>query len=227
MKARIGFVKPIGDNEGDHGYYLKKVTQLHDSRAEGLIDLLDHQSSRLYSEHPLRYPNPNHQIEAQLNFDLFMTRAREMQVRLKSIRRYQRRRNISGIVWRDLSYCGYSVRIPTINEELSATRSDARTLSQHKGEIIDFLIAIQKYFRLWRYRNCSWEEVSWKRETPKLFIANWINLTFRDAIVTAHEGGGLIERPEIEFHIAIYLNPATDANDTPYLLKLTNHPPSW
>lgn len=55
-----------------------------------------------------------------------------------TIHRYQRERLVSGIVWRQLTVKGKTLRYPVVDEDLIALEGDLETLKRHQGAVLAF-----------------------------------------------------------------------------------------
>lgn len=55
-----------------------------------------------------------------------------------AVHRYQRQHQVSGIIWRELTIAGKSLRYPAIDEQLAALESDVAILQDYRDSILDF-----------------------------------------------------------------------------------------
>jgi hypothetical protein len=55
-----------------------------------------------------------------------------------AVHRYQRQHQVSGIIWRELSISGKSLRYPAIDEQLAALNSDLAILQDYRDAILGF-----------------------------------------------------------------------------------------
>lgn len=58
------------------------------------------------------------------------------------VHRYQRQHQVSGIVWRQLTLKGNTLRYPAVDEQLVALPSDMETLTAAKASIIEFWLSV-------------------------------------------------------------------------------------
>jgi len=59
-----------------------------------------------------------------------------------AIHRYQRQHNVSGIIWRQLTLKGQTLRYPAIDEHLVALYSDLEIIKTAKGSILAFWFSV-------------------------------------------------------------------------------------
>lgn len=55
-----------------------------------------------------------------------------------AVHRYQRQHQVSGIIWRELTISGKSLRYPAIDEQLAALNSDLAILQDYRDAILGF-----------------------------------------------------------------------------------------
>jgi hypothetical protein len=71
----------------------------------------------------------------------------------EQIHQYQLAEGVSGIVWRECSFKGHSVRFPEIHPQLTATAEDKLRLGAAKGAVIAFWRESISGLNLWRASN--------------------------------------------------------------------------
>ncbi len=69
------------------------------------------------------------------------------------IHQYQITEGVSGIVWRECTFAGQTVRFPEIHPQLTATAEDKLRLGAAKGVVIDFWRKSIAELNLWRAGN--------------------------------------------------------------------------
>lgn len=69
------------------------------------------------------------------------------------IHQYQLAEGVSGIVWRECSFQGRTVRFPEIHPQLTATAEDKLRLGAAKGAVIAFWRESIPHLKLWRASN--------------------------------------------------------------------------
>jgi hypothetical protein len=55
-----------------------------------------------------------------------------------AVHRYQRQHQVSGIIWRELTIKGMTLRYPSVDEQLVALSRDLEILKQHQASILTF-----------------------------------------------------------------------------------------
>ena len=177
-----------------------------------------------------------HPSEAAMRIEVLAAKAQQNAVCARSIRRHQKKLGISSLEWRELSYCGYSVRVPQINDSLNPTKQDVATIRENTASIIDFLDNIAPYFRVWvhsdrlaRDKKYSWKEVPWEGIETHLHLCDWVDVHHLDAIVTCISNEGTYDRPTNRFTISGYdfLPTAHTSDREPWIwVQLNNERPS-
>ena len=220
--------------------------KFQDPRGESISKLSRHLTDSLDDselEQHLCYGGILHPMEARLRLEIMRVKTKTANHYRKSIRRHQRRRGVSGLVWETIEYCGYSVQIPTIDHQLSATKQDVKIVRGQKGKIIEFLSQVQKYFKLWEYEEkrpteeYPWVQTPWEEALSKLQNAEWIEVDFQDYIATIHTAkevkkgiyicsGETFEQPSTHFTIFGCLQPLTSSDNSPIWFELNNDRPS-
>jgi len=71
----------------------------------------------------------------------------------EQIHQYQIAEGVSGIVWRECTFKGHTVRFPEIHPQLTATAEDKLRLSAAKGAVISFWREATTDLSLWRAGN--------------------------------------------------------------------------
>ncbi|PZO47791.1 MAG: hypothetical protein DCF15_18590 [Phormidesmis priestleyi] len=91
------------------------------------------------------------------------------------IHQYQIAEGVSGIIWRECSFQGRSVRFPEIHPQLTATAEDKLKLSAAKGAVIDFWRKSIPDLRLWRASNPP-EPIALDRVETLIENAEWADV---------------------------------------------------
>ena len=108
------------------------MSLFQDSRAESLVDFVDRLIESLTID-PV--PNGTSPVDRLVCEARLYERIATINTVQRSIRRYQRRRGISGLSWNHLQFCGYAVDAPYLHDGLSPTRNDVRQLNLSKDDI--------------------------------------------------------------------------------------------
>jgi hypothetical protein len=135
----------------------------------------------------LCYGNAMSVVEAHLRLDMLFEKSDRMRQYASAIRRYQRKHQISALQWGTIEYCGRSIRVCSIHEMMSPTRSDVQAMRENKREIIRFLSDVQRYFKTWCWDGSKpsyqeWQVKSWESVLDDLKQCYWIALRFNDCI---------------------------------------------
>jgi len=91
------------------------------------------------------------------------------------IHQYQVAEGVSGIIWRDCSFNGRSVRFPEIHPQLTATAEDKLKLSAAKGAVITFWRECISDLKLWRASNPP-ELISLEKVETLIENAEWADV---------------------------------------------------
>ncbi len=91
------------------------------------------------------------------------------------IHQYQITEGVSGIVWRECTFAGQSVRFPEVHRQLTATAEDKLRLSAAKGVVIDFWRKSIVGLNLWRGGN-SPEPIDLARVETLIENAEWADV---------------------------------------------------
>ncbi len=91
----------------------------------------------------------------------------------QQVHQYQQNHQVSGIIWRDICYQQYHVRLPEVHQQLIALESDKLILQQAKAPARKFWQQITQGLQLWRLENhvlqsltpaqadAAWERAEW------------------------------------------------------------------
>jgi len=91
------------------------------------------------------------------------------------IHQYQIAEGVSGIVWRECSFAGRSVRFPEIHPQLTATAEDKLRLGAAKGAVIAFWRESIAELTLWRAGNPP-EPIDAERVETLIEKAEWADI---------------------------------------------------
>ena len=91
------------------------------------------------------------------------------------IHQYQVAEGVSGIVWRECTFQGRSVRFPEIHPQLTAIAADKLKLSAAKGAVIKFWRESISSMRLWRASNPP-EPISREQVETLIENAEWADV---------------------------------------------------
>ena len=91
------------------------------------------------------------------------------------IHQYQVAEGVSGIVWRDCTFKGRSVRFPEIHPQLAAIAEDKLKLSAAKGAVIAFWRECSHDLKLWRASNPP-EPISLEKVESLIENAEWADV---------------------------------------------------
>lgn len=91
------------------------------------------------------------------------------------IHQYQVAEGVSGIVWRECSFQGRSVRFPEIHPQLTAIAADKLKLSAAKGAVIAFWRECISGLKLWRATNPP-ESISHEQVETLIENAEWADV---------------------------------------------------
>lgn len=91
------------------------------------------------------------------------------------IHQYQIAEGVSGIVWRDCTFQGRSVRFPEIHPQLTATAEDKLKLSAAKGAVVAFWRESTYGMKLWRATNPP-ESISREKVETLIENAEWADV---------------------------------------------------
>ncbi len=91
------------------------------------------------------------------------------------IHQYQIAEGVSGIVWRECSFKGHSIRFPEIHPQLTATAEDKLRLGAAKGAIIAFWKEAIGGLNLWRAGNPP-EPIESDRVEALIENAEWADI---------------------------------------------------
>ncbi|NJM96969.1 MAG: hypothetical protein HC800_07115 [Phormidesmis sp. RL_2_1] len=91
------------------------------------------------------------------------------------IHQYQIAEGVSGIVWRECTFQGHSVRFPEIHPQLTATAEDKLRLGAAKGAVIAFWRQAITDLKLWRASNPP-EPIAPERVETLIERAEWADV---------------------------------------------------
>lgn len=211
--------------------------RFHDPRAEAIAERSQKLTNGLHDEQLSQHLcyGGMHPLEAHIKIEIMVAKAAVANHYRAAIRRWQRRRGISSLEWETISYCGYSVDVPTINDQLSPTKGDVRLLRKHKARLIEFLSHVQAYFKLWQWNpllsNCDkypWVEVQWEDKRAGLETFDWLVISHCDGIIQMHYADGQVGIPYNTMNVYAYATSPTRCSDENcFWLQLNNSRPSW
>ncbi|KPQ35415.1 MAG: hypothetical protein HLUCCA11_10660 [Phormidesmis priestleyi Ana] len=93
----------------------------------------------------------------------------------EQIHQYQIAEGVSGIVWRECTFQGRSVRFPEIHPQLTATAEDKLRLGAAKGAVIAFWRSSIANLKLWRASNPP-EPIDAQRVETLIENAEWADV---------------------------------------------------
>jgi hypothetical protein len=175
--------------------------------------------------------------EAHMRLGLMLARSHQASVYSASIRRYQRKNNVSALHWNRIDYCGRSINVCSIDGMMSPTKADVREMRINKWEIVYFLSDIQRYFKTWHWDESQdeyeeWQDKGWDAAIDQLKECYWISLHFTDSIsqIMSVETGEKWEQPDTHFSIQGFEKPPTydyTSEGCEVWLQLNNSKPSY
>lgn len=223
--------------------------RFQDPRGERLSELSSRLSDGLHDEELSRHLayGGMHPLEAVVKVEILRAKSDVINHYRKSLRRWQRSQNISGLFWYEVEYCGHKVEICELADQLSTTKQDRKIMRSASRDVLDFLCKIQKYFKCWKdiesKDDYPWQECEWIEAYLQLEQCDWIQINFTDSISTVHlvekthsmpDGGTVLrlsnetyERPNTHFTIYAGKFPSDCVEAGCIWFQLDNSNPSW
>ncbi|MEB3225999.1 MAG: hypothetical protein VKJ86_09370 [Synechococcus sp.] len=104
----------------------------------------------------------------------------------QQIHQYQRENQVSGIVWREISFGEHRLRLPEIHQQLIAIDEDKTTLRDAKAAVLEFWWQVTEDLHFWHLEKHNLRPLSSQEVHRLSYQAEWVELDLgRDEVYLA------------------------------------------